>query len=200
MPVGDKQNLITKIVSKVLGESAQTKKKFDWLINKHLSEYFQQYYLNIENIFEVLKGDNFQNQAKQTVKLQCDAYFGGNYNFIFEFDEYQHFSSSRLKTFDYYPKDIKLNFDLDEWKALCVIYADKADKYRAQKKTRDFNFIDGRTSQRAYLDCFRDFLPELHGYNPTLRISAFEVEQITTEDKTAYKIIEKLLDNKFSLS
>ena len=130
--------------------------------------------------------------------LDCDAYFGGQLNFFFEFDEHQHFSSARLKTFEFYPTDLKINFSVDQWKQLCKSHKDKADKYRKAKTTTDFNFAGGRTAQRAYLDCFRDLLPLLHGLQPTVRINEFEVADIYANNKEARSKIEKLLKAKIS--
>lgn len=198
MAVGDKQKLITEIVSSVLNEQAQTSKKFDWFINKHSKENFGKHFSTIDKIFKSLNGDINANQTKRNVALDCDAYFGGQYNFIFEFDELQHFSSSRLKTIENYPTGLKVNFDLVNWKKLCQTHKDKADNYRKTKTTTDFNFVGGRTAQRAYLDCFRDLLPEIQGLNPTLRINEFEVVGITRNDKEACNKIEQLLKTKLS--
>lgn len=196
MAVGDKQKLITEIVSIVLGESAQTDKMFDWFINKHTKENFRQYFSVIDRIFVLLNGDINANQSKRTVRLDCDAYFGGQFNFIFEFDELQHFTSSRLISIDNYPADLKLNFNLISWKKLCMEHKTKADNYRKEKRTVDFDFVGGRTAQRAYLDCFRDLLPQVNNLNPTLRINEFEVSGITEISKESCMKIEKILTNK----
>lgn len=198
MAVGDKQKLITEIVSKVLNEQAQTSKKFDWFINKHSKENFGKHFSTIDKIFKTLNGDINANQTKRSVALDCDAYFGGEYNFIFEFDEFQHFSSARLKTIEQYPTNLKLNFDLNTWENFCLTHKDRADNYRKAKTTTDFNFAGGRTAQRAYLDCFRDLLPEVQKLNPTLRINEFEVIGITKNDKEACNRIEQLIKTKLS--
>lgn len=122
MAIGDKQKLITEIVSDVLSEQAQTGRKFSWFINKHTEESFGKNFTVIDKIFLSLKGSLQTNQAKSTKMLVCDAYFGGRYNFMFEFDEFQHFSSMRLYALSNYPKGIKLNFDLQEWKNYCFLY------------------------------------------------------------------------------
>jgi hypothetical protein len=199
MAIRDRQKLITELLSVVLGEKGQYDKKFDWFINKHAKENFGKYFSTIENVFQSLNGNGIKNQTKRSTGLACDAYFGGEFNFIFEFDEFQHFSSARLKTFDRYPNEVKLNFDKEEWKRLCVIHKTKADKYRSSKTTTDFNFDGGRTAQRAYLDCFRDLLPEIHGLNPTLRINEFEVVSITQHDNHACRIIEQIITRKLSI-
>ncbi|MCX6246176.1 MAG: hypothetical protein NTW10_00445 [Bacteroidetes bacterium] len=196
MAVGDRQRFITDIVAEVLNEPAQTDKSFFWFINKHTKENFGKHFSTIDKIFISLMGDRQASLAKRTMTLDCDAYFGGKYNFIFEFDEYQHFSSSRLKTFEFYPTDLQVNFSIDQWKQLCRTYKHEADKYRKSKTTTDFNFIGGRTAQRAYLDCFRDFLPEINGLKPTVRISEFEVADIYTNNKEAFIKIENILKSK----
>lgn len=196
MAVGDRQKLITNIVATVLNEQAQTDISFDWFINKHIQEHFGKHFTTIDKIFTSLNGDRQASQAKLTMTLDCDAYFGGQHNFIFEFDEHQHFSSARLKTFEFYPTDLKVNFSIEQWKQLCKTHKDKADKYRKAKTTTDFNFAGGRTAQRAYLDCFRDLLPLLHGLQPTMRINEFEVADIYANNKEACNKIEKLLKAK----
>ncbi len=193
MATKDRQKLITNIVSTILGEPAQTDMTFDWFINKHTKEHFGKHYAAMDKIFKALNGDINANQSKQTKHLECDAFFGGKYNFFFEFDEIQHFSSSRLKTFNYFPADLMTNYSLTDWKALCVRNKDKADRYRHSKVTVDFNFSGGRTAQRAYLDCFRDLLPEINGLNPTLRISDLEVLDIYTSNTDSIKKIERIL-------
>ncbi len=196
MAVGDKQKLITEIVEVVLEEKAFVNHSFDWLINKHTKNHFGKYFSNIENIFNSLNGDISVNQSKKTMRLNCDAYFGNKYNFIFEFDEIQHFSSCRLKTFNFYPNEIPLCFDLQQWQKLCEEYRNQADKYRKAKTTIDFPFENGRTAQRAYLDCFRDLLPTIHKLKPTVRINEFEVKGIHSKNKESCLRIEKLLSEK----
>lgn len=198
MAIGDKQKLITEIVSKVLDKPAETNKKFNWFINKHTRENFGKHYLVIDKVFNLLNGDIQANVIKRTVPLDCDAFFGGEYNFIFEFDEFQHFNSPRLKTFELYPNNLKVAYSIEQWTQLCKVYKEKADKYRRSKTSKDFNFSGGRTAQRAYLDCFRDLLPEIQGLNPTLRISEFEVLGITGVDKEACIKVEQLLKTKLS--
>ncbi len=198
MTVGDRQKLITEIVATVLNERAQEGIFFEWFINKHKREHFGKHFITIDEIFTSLNGNRQASQTKQTMKLKCDAYFGGRYNFIFEFDEHQHFSSARLETFNFYPIDLKVNFSIERWKQLCKTHKDKADKYREKRKTKDFNFKGGRTAQRAYFDCFRDLLPEINGLQPTLRINNFEVEDIYSNKKEAYNKIEKLLTTKIT--
>ena len=193
MAVGDKQKLITSILGIVLEHKPETDIKFNWFINKHNKDHFKTHFNCIDKIFKKLDGDIEANRNKRTVSLDCDAYFGGNLNFIFEFDEFQHFSSARLKTFTDYPPELSTSFSVEDWKKHCFLNKNKADKYRKSKHTADFNFEGGRTNQRAYLDCFRDLLPIDHGLNPTLRINEFEVSGIYSNNLDACKQIEKLI-------
>lgn len=95
MAIRDREKLITSIVGVVL-ECESSKIKFEWLKNKHLKEDFQDYFNLVNGIFESLNGNQQELENKKNTYLQYDAMFGGTYNFIFEYDEYQHFSSSRM--------------------------------------------------------------------------------------------------------
>jgi hypothetical protein len=196
MPISDRQKLITQLVSKVLGQGPVLNQSFGWMANKHSTLAFKEHASWIESIFMELKGNIVQNEAKRTQLLKCDAYFGGEYKFIFEFDEFQHFSSRRLLTLLRYPDKVPLNFMIGDWMEFCRIHHGKADAYRKNKMTLDFNFNGGRTAQRAYLDCFRDLLPPLYDLNPTLRICEFEVSDISKTDAASCKKIEFLLKKK----
>ncbi|PWK71488.1 hypothetical protein LX99_04512 [Mucilaginibacter oryzae] len=193
MPVGERQRLITKILSVVLDEPAQVDVKFNWFINQHQIEHFKSSFQIIDKIYIDLKGNNL---VKKVQSLQSDAYFGGRYNFLFEFDEIQHFSSARLKSLNNYPPTLKVNYSIADWKNWCVTYSSKADTYRFNKTTKDFDFKGGRTCQRAYLDCFRDILPQHNGLNPTLRIADFEVKGIFTFDSNSVNKVKKLIEKK----
>lgn len=195
MPPRQQERFIIKIVEDVLGVHAE-ERTFNWLKNKHLEEDFGKYYNLIDRIFLDLGGSYRANKEKKTQFLRCDAFFSGGLNFILEFDEFQHFSTARLKTLNYYPKDLKTNFVLDEYCSFCQNHRFEADKYRSNKTTPDFNFAGGRTAQRAYLDCFKDLLPRLHGLNPTMRISEFEVAEITNNDKESRDMIRKIIEIK----
>lgn len=195
MPVGERQSHVTKMVSKVLGINPTDKQKFDWLQSKHAKPDFGKHYDLINEIFIKLNGDRFAQQAKRSSNLRPDAYFGEEYNFIFEFDEMQHFSSNRLLTLELYPENLKLGFSIEKYKELCNLYSSESNKYRIKIKTKEFNFEGGRTAQRAYFDCFRDLLPEIHGLNPTLRISEFDFNGMTIGDKQSLTKIEEIVAN-----
>jgi hypothetical protein len=93
---------------------------------------------------------------------------------------------------------LTVNFSIDQWKQICKVNKDKADKYRKSKTTTDFDFEGGRTAQRAYLDCFRDLLPQQNGLKPTVRINEFEVSGIYANNKDSCNKIEHLLKAKLA--
>lgn len=181
---------------KHLYAEAFSKQNLSLVINKHTQEHFHHQFALISKVFTQLNGDTLGNQSKRTVSLDCDAYFGGQFNFLFEFDEFRRFTSARSKTLELYPSDLQLNFDIKQWKKYCQKNMDKADKYRQKKTTVDFTFPGGRTAQRAYLDCFRDLLPTIHGLRPTLRISEFEVADIFDNNADSCRKLEKIIKQK----
>lgn len=198
MGVGDRQRLITSIVATVLEEPARTDMTFDWFKNRHTQEDFGDRYAVIDSIFKAIGGDSLQNSTKAVRSLDCDAYFGGKWNFMFEFDEFQHFSTARQRSLELYPSDLKLTVDTKQYMMLCKVNKGKADKYRESKVTADFNFRGGRTAQRAYFDCFRDLLPDRHGLNPTLRITEFEVASVHGNTEQGQAVVREIVSEKLS--
>ncbi len=177
MAIGDKQREVIKIIESILGEKSQNK-TFNWLINKHKNDIFKHYYEVIDRIFSELGGDKTGLNAKRKVKLKPDCYFGGCYNFLFEFDEIQHFTEYKLLALQHYPIESRKGFDYDGYIDWCNKYKFEALKkgpagYRKPKP--EFPFENGRAAQRAYFDSFRDILPTLYGLNVTIRISEFEI-------------------------
>jgi hypothetical protein len=197
MPTCERQKLITEIVKTVLGVSIETEKSFGWFKNKHTPEGFGIYFSLIDRIFKMLGGD--PDSSKRSRLLKCDAYLAAPLNCFFEFDEYQHFSTARLKALELYPHDLELGFSVQEYKNYCLKHRDRADKYRHKLRKADFNFEGGRTAQRAYLDCFHDILPLLHGLNPTIRIAEFEVIEISSNNSKGQTVIERLLERKLHM-
>jgi len=193
--MADQEILIKAILEVVLGQKALLS-YFDWLDNKHLPNKFKEHSVWIDNIFFELQGDKLGNEQKRRKLLRPDAYFGGTYNFIFEFDEVQHFSTLRFQTLDKYQSYFPLSFSLEDWKSYCKQNSLKADRSFAHGRPRDFNFKGGRMAQRAYFDCCRDILPPLYGLNPTLRICEFEVADVHINNNEACKKIEQLLKQK----
>lgn len=198
MSHGELQHLITGIVSSVLGKRAERGRSFNRFKNVHTPKDFGAYFPLIDRIFVNLGGNS---KADKPIRsLSCDAYFGGPFNFILEIDERQHFGSARPKALELYPPDLQVGFDIQEYTAHCREHYLKADKCWRSKTTKDFDFSGGRTAQRAYLDCFRDILPTLHGLNPTVRISEFEVQGVTGNNTRSRLVVERALYGKLKRS
>jgi hypothetical protein len=196
---------IIALVAEVLGVPAERHAQFDWLKNKPRAEHFGDYYPKILHLFEELGGDKDGLFAKADGYLTPDAYFPEPCHFIFEFDELQHFTAPRQKTLTLYPADVPLAFNRREYLRFCAQHHDSAlrkgtDRFR--RKTADFPFLNGRAAQRAFFDTFRDWLPPLHGFRPTLRIAEFEVADILRGElvgKAARDHVAALLEQRLGM-
>lgn len=91
---------------------------------------------------------------------------------VIEVDEVQHFTTARLATFDYYPPDIALGFDIDEYRQLIARWQAKGDAAFAHRVSADFPQRGGRQAQRAYNDALRDLLAPTFTDHPVVRIAA----------------------------
>jgi hypothetical protein len=89
---------------------------------------------------------------------------------IVEIDEEQHFTTSRLATFELYPADVPLGFDRDEYIDLLGRWRTRGDKAFAHKTASDFPGTGGRQAQRAYNDALRDLLAPTFTGDPVIRI------------------------------
>ena len=190
---------IIALLEQTLEITAEKRAQFEWLRNKPDPEYFGELYDKIMELYGELNGDWHGTVAKADGYLTSDAYFPEPYNFIFEFDELQHFTKYRELTFKYYSEKIPLAYETNKYVSFCKEYHEAAlakgpDRFR--RRTADFPYKNGRAAQRAFFDTFRDWLPPQHGLNPTLRLAEFEVKPILngelTED-TAISYMKKLL-------
>lgn len=89
---------------------------------------------------------------------------------IIELDEFQHFTSARLRSLDFY-EGVNHGLDLDRYRRLCRQHAGRADLYGTAQPTVDFPFSGGRPSQRAFLDAARDLIGPVLGYR-VIRIAS----------------------------
>lgn len=177
MAAGDQQHVVVEIVSEILGTQPQGT-SFEWLVNKIRPEDFKENHKYILHIFNALGGEIGALNSKAARKLTPDAYYGGQWNFIFEFDELQHFTSYKLKALAAYPQELKYGFPVLEYIELCrKHFASALSKGPAgyRKERPEFPFENGRAAQRALFDAFRDILPSANGLNPTIRISEFDI-------------------------
>lgn len=83
---------------------------------------------------------------------------------IVEFDESQHFTQPRKIALSHYPSDLTLGFPRAVWINHC-------DEIRAYDNDPPF-----RDEQRAWYDTLRDFIPEVNGFLPTIRLYSRDME------------------------
>jgi hypothetical protein len=79
---------------------------------------------------------------------------------IVEFDESQHFTKPRKIALSNYPSDLNIRFSRDTWMKHC----DDIQAYDNDPPYRD--------EQRAWYDTLRDFIPEIKGFRPMVRLFA----------------------------
>ena len=178
---------IIKLVEEVIGIPAERRAQFNWLRNKPRREDFGEHYNAVIALYTALEGDWEGTTSKTDGYLTPDAYFPEPYHFIFEFDELQHFTQFRERTFQFYPSDIEIAYVPQKYHRFCQqhhIAALAKGPARFRRRTADFPYINGRAAQRAFFDTFRDWLPPLHGLNPTLRLAEFEVAPILNGELT----------------
>lgn len=122
----------------------------------------------LDTIFRALGGEAAAQMGKRATALTGDFLHAPTGTFI-ETDETQHFTSFRLRTFELYPHDVPLGFDLNHYANLCRQWAPKADRYRAAKDATGFG-PGGRQRQRAYNDALRDLAIPAMGHPPIIRV------------------------------
>lgn len=106
--------------------------------------------------------------AKRIIRPRADLMHKES-RVIIEVDEIQHFTSHRLLTFDSYPDDAPLGFDLENYRDLCTRHHVKADKAWGTKKTATFG-PKSRGRQRAFYDALKDLSLPAAGMPPVVRI------------------------------
>jgi hypothetical protein len=124
-----------------------------------------------------------RNFIKSAQVPPCDYYLA-DAAFILEFDESQHFSPVRLASLSLYPPDFKAGFPISRWKELCRVI----DACDDEPPDRD--------ERRAWYDSLRDFVPTVHGFDPTARLYADEypwcsLDSRSTKDQQTFSSILK---------
>lgn len=114
-------------------------------------------------LFRSLGGDDAALRAKRAGSDPCPDMMFEERGWLVEYDEQQHFTSDRLLTFDRYPTDVDVAYDIVEYQSLARRLSGTADRYRAAKQSADFPFYGGRRSQRAYFDAVRDLVAPFFG-------------------------------------
>ena len=116
------------------------------------------FYQNLKEILlELQKYRGYKDFVGTLTLPRCD-FFVPNPRFILEFDESQHFTLPRKISLQNYPQRLKLGFPQMKWISLC-------EKINAKDNDPPF-----RDEQRAWYDTIRDFLPEIKGLKPTVRL------------------------------
>lgn len=126
----------------------------------------------LRSIFLELGGDASAQASKRQTPLPGD-FIHLETGTIIEVDEIQHFTSFRMKTFDFYGSDDVLGFDVAEYRTLCRRYSAVADAYRRTKAAVAFG-AGGRQRQRAYYDSLRDLTVPAMGHPPLIRVPAID--------------------------
>lgn len=88
---------------------------------------------------------------------------------LIEVDEVQHFTTSRRRSLDLYPR-VPLGFEVKEYRSLIDLWHARGDRAFAHKTSTDFPQPGGRQAQRAYNDALRDLLAPTFTGHPVIRI------------------------------
>jgi hypothetical protein len=94
----------------------------------------------LADLFRSLGGDEAALRAKRAGSDPCPDIAFEERSWLVEYDEQQHFTSDRLVTFDRYPTDVDVAYNIDEYRSLVRRLSGTADRYRASKQSVDFQF------------------------------------------------------------
>jgi hypothetical protein len=144
----------------------------------------------LNSIFLALGGKTSEQAAKRTTALPGD-FIHIETETIIEIDEVQHFTSFRLKSFEYYPPGSPLGFEPDEYRDLCRRFAPKADTYRQAKAAAAFG-LGGRQRQRAYYDALRVLAVPVMGLPPLIRVPAPDGNGRTAFERNRERILRAI--------
>ena len=134
-------------------------------VGTHIEDYRDRpFYNDLEEIFTDLQNYRGYKSFVRTPTLpRCD-FFVPNPGFLVEFDESQHFTIPRKQALSHYPDSLKLGFPKEKWIDLC-------SKIQAMDNDPCY-----RDEQRAWYDTLRDFLPEIEGLAPTVRLYSKDMQ------------------------
>ena len=153
---------VKRMLEKIYG-SVEGDYKFEVMTD--VEEYVDtSFYQTLKKIFSELQSyRGYKDFVRKSTLYPCDL-FVPSAGFIVEFDESQHFTIPRKISLQNYPDDHGLGFSSAKWIALC----DKHDSKDNDPHDRD--------EQRAWYDTLRDFLPEIKGLKPTVRLYSNEMQ------------------------
>ena len=154
--------IVKRMLEKIYG-SVESDYKVE--VRTDVEEYVDTpFYQKLKEIFsELQKYRGHEDFVRKSTLHPCD-FFVPDAGFIVEFDETQHFTIPRKISFQNYPHNLELGFSSAKWIALC----DKHDSKDNDPPDRD--------EQRAWYDTLRDFLPEIKGLKPTVRLYSNEMQ------------------------
>lgn len=95
-------------------------------------------YESVMSVAIALGADLDAMRLAQRIVRPCADLMHQETGVIIEVDEIQHFTSHRLLSFESYPDDAPLGFDLEDYRELCARHHVKADKAWGTKKTATF--------------------------------------------------------------
>jgi hypothetical protein len=110
---------------------------------------------------------------------------------LVELDSMLHFSSPRLLTLDLYPSEVKLGFDIEQYKELCREYAPKTDRWRYGLASKCFGW-HGLQNERAYYDAIRDIASWVMGFPPLFRIPAIDEDGNAAYERTKDELAKRV--------
>lgn len=119
-------------------------------------------YPALSRVYDALQEHRGYGDFVRAERIAAD-FFVPEPGFVVEFDESQHFTKPRLIALENYPAAMQAGYSVPRWKELC-----------ASLDRRD-NDPPYRDEQRAWYDTLRDFLPEIKGYLPTVRLYSREM-------------------------
>jgi hypothetical protein len=124
----------------------------------------------LEQIYLALGGDLDVLAAARANRLPGDFIYPETGTLV-EVDEFQHFTTARLKSLGLYPDALPLGYNVDQYRDLCRRWRRESDGYHRTKHARGFG-VGARQKQRAYYDALRDIATPAMGHPPVVRIAA----------------------------
>ena len=127
----------------------------------------------LERIYARLGGDLSVLRASRANLLLPVELVHGASGTVIEVDARPHFTSFRLAALDFYPDDVAVGFDLDEYRNLCRAWCSETDGLARGLPAKGFGF-GGLQRERAYHDALRDLATPAMGHPPVIRIAAVD--------------------------
>ena len=169
------QNRVCELVGAVHGGSLGASP--EWL-NRPAKQECGRRWPTAQRIYRELTGRDLPDEMPSRERRSVDMVLRkrGQGPRIVEVDETQHFNAHRATTIRLYPRTAKVAFDRPAWLRACEAKKRLEGGGFARPCPPLFPDQGGRHQQRAYRDALADLLPSVHGWEPTLRIAYFEVE------------------------